>query len=173
MSTEGAPGRGAPAPGGTPAPGGAPGSQGARVLYRLPSWLFPLGLVTALEPPVLIVVYFVNMDLAGGHLLAYAIVGGLFISLPSLAILGLAVIWHRRLTTVSGEIPGVPPSLTGPTASRISAIALVVSTVLFGLVLALLLGAWALLAAPPLALSLASAWLMGDAARSRAAAPGR
>ena len=50
--------------------------------------------------------------------------------------------------------------MTGPTASRVAAIALVVSTLLLGGVLAVLLGAWALVALPPLALSLASAWLM-------------
>ena len=78
------------------------------------------------------------------------------------------MIWHQRLTTGGGEIPGVPPALTGPTASRISAIALVISTVLLGLVLALLLGPWSILALPPLALSLGSAWLMGRAAAARA-----
>jgi hypothetical protein len=50
--------------------------------------------------------------------------------------------------------------MTGARASKVSAIALVVSTIALGAVLVLLLGAWALLAIPPLALSLASAWLM-------------
>ena len=65
----------------------------------IPRWLFALGLLVALEPPVLIVaVGRSTTDLADGHLLAIALVGGLFISLPSLAILGLAVIWDRRLS---------------------------------------------------------------------------
>jgi hypothetical protein len=67
--------------------------------------------------------------------------------------------WDRRL---KGGQPaaGLPPALTGARASRISAIALAVSTVALAIVLALLLRAWALVAIPPLALSLASAWLM-------------
>ena len=151
------------------------GTDGAarRVPYTLPPWLFPLGMATALEPPALIILHFLNPDLADGHLIAYAIVGGFFIALPSLAILGLAVIWHRRLTTSGEAIPGLPPAMTGATASRISAIALVVSTLMFGLLLALLLGPWSILALPPLALSLASAWLMGQAAHARTAAPHR
>jgi hypothetical protein len=120
-------------------------------------------MLVALEPPVLIVLWAVDQDLANGHLLGIALVGGLFISLPSLAIFALAVIWDRRLSG-GRTVPGVPPALTGARASRISAIALVVSTVLLGAVLALLLGEWALLALPPLALSLASAWLMARAA---------
>ena len=124
-------------------------------------------MLTALEPVAVIIVYFANPDLANGHLVGYALVGGLFITIPSLGILGLAVIWHRRLTTAGETIPGMPAALTGATASRISAIALVVSTLLFALLLALLLGAWSLLALPPLALSLASAWLMNEAANAR------
>ena len=139
-----------------------------RVPYTPPAWLFPLGLVTAIEPPVLIVLYFANADLAGGHLLAYAFVGGLFISLPSLGILALALLWHRRLTMAGETIPGVPEALTRSTVSRTSAISLAASTVAFGLLLALLLGGWSVLALPPLALSLASAWLMNDAASARA-----
>jgi hypothetical protein len=54
--------------------------------------------------------------------------------------------------------------MTGARASRISAIALVASTAALGAVIALLLGAWAVVAIPPLALSLASAWLMARAA---------
>ena len=70
--------------------------------------------------------------------------------------------WDRRLK--GGQtVPGLPAAMTGARASRISAIALVVSTVALGAVLALLLGAWALVAIPPLALSLASAWLMARA----------
>jgi hypothetical protein len=133
-----------------------------------PSWVFPLGLATAVEPIVVIILYFANSDLADGHLVAYAVVGGLFITVPSLAILGLSLIWHRQMTTGGDTIPGVPPALTGRTASRISAIALAVSTLLFGLLLAVLLGAWSLLAWPPLALSLGSAWLMHEAGAARA-----
>jgi len=136
--------------------------------YTPPGWIFPLGLATALEPAAVIVLHFIDPDLADGHLVAYAVVGGLFITMPSLAILGITVIWHRRLLTATGEvIPGLPPSLTGPTASRISAISLAASTILFGLLLAVVLGGWAILALPPLALSLASAWLMNDAAAAR------
>ena len=61
-------------------------------------------------------------------------------------------------------VPGLPAAMTGARASRISAITLVVSTVALGAVIALILGAWALVAIPPLALSLASAWLMARAA---------
>jgi hypothetical protein len=125
--------------------------------------VFPLGMVVALEPPALIVLWVLDSDLAGGHLLAIALVGGLFVSLPSLAILGLAVIWDRRLAG-GRPVPGLPPALTGATASRVSAIALVVSTIVLGGVLALALGEWALLALPPLALSLGSAWLMARSA---------
>ncbi len=158
---------GGPAPGemphggpppGDPAPGGpAPASR------HLPAWLFPLGMLVALEPPVLIVLWAADGELADGHLLGIALVGGLFVSLPSLAILALAVIWDRRLSG-GRTVPGLPPALTGPRASRISATTLVASTVVLGGVLALLLGQWALVALPPLGLSLASAWLMARAA---------
>jgi hypothetical protein len=157
-------------PGAAPPGVAAPGDRGAAPArgYTPPAWVFPLGLATALEPAAVIVLHFINPDFADGHLVAYAVVGGLFITMPSLAILGLAVIWHRRLITAAGEtIPGVPPALSGPTASRISAISLAASTILFGLLLAVLLGGWAILALPPLALSLASAWLMNDAAAAR------
>jgi hypothetical protein len=157
------PGRRGPAPGGR--------ATAPAVGYTPPSWVFPLGLVTALEPAVVILMHFINPDLADGHLVAYAVVGGLFITMPSLAILGVALIWHRRLVTATGEeIPGLPPALTGPAASRVSAISLAASTILFGLLLAVLLGPWSILAAPPLALSLGSAWLMNDAAGARARA---
>jgi hypothetical protein len=152
------------APDGTAAGAGEPtapgaGPQGSAPRHSVPRWLFPLGLLVALEPPILIVLWAVDHDLAGGDLLAIALVGGLFISLPSLAILGLAMIWDRRLS--GGEtVPGLPEAMTGPTASRVAAVALVVSTLLLGGLLALLMGAWALVALPPLALSLASAWLM-------------
>ena len=72
---------------------------------------------------------------------------------------GLAVMWDRRLKG-GRTVTGLPAAMTGARASRISAIALVVSTVALGAVLVLLLGAWALVAIPPLALSLVSAWLM-------------
>ena len=158
------PGGAAPDPGPAPAPASAaePASGAARA-HRIPVWLFPLGMLVALEPPVLIVLWAVDQDLANGHLLAIALVGGFFISLPSLAIFGLAVIWDRRLSD-GKPVPGLPEALTGRTASRVSAIALVVSTVVLGAVIALLLGWWALVALPPLALSLASAWLMTRAA---------
>jgi hypothetical protein len=165
----------AAARGAAAAPEAAPEGRAAASArgYAPPSWLFPLGLATALEPVAVIILYFVNPDLADGHLVAYAIVGGLFVTMPSLAILGLAVIWHKRLTTASGEVvPGLPPALTGPTASRVSAISLAASTILFGLLLAVLLGGWAILAALPLGLSLASAWLMNEAAAARSSVAG-
>jgi len=149
------------APGASP-PGAAPASAGAP-RPPIPHWMFRLAMIVVLEPPVLIVGWFLNTDLANGHLVAIALVGGLFISLPSLAIFGLAVMWDRRLSG-GRTVPGLPPALTGARASRISAIALVVSTVALGAVLALLLREWALVALPPLALSLASAWLMARAA---------
>ena len=143
-------------------PGGAAASAGPP-RPPIPHWMFQLAMIVVLEPPVLIVGWFLNTDLANGHLIAIALVGGLFITLPSLAIFGLAVMWDRRLS--GGQtVPGLPSALTGARASRISAIALVVSTVALGAVLAFLLGRWALVALPPLALSLASAWLMARAA---------
>jgi hypothetical protein len=151
------------APQGTAVPAGPAGTApdpGPRAPHHtVPRWLFPLGLLVALEPPILIALWAIDRDLADGHLLAIALVGGLFISLPSLAILGLAMIWDRRLSG-GAAVPGLPEAMTGPTASRVAAISLVVSTVLLGGVLALLMGSWALVALPPLALSLASAWLM-------------
>ena len=147
------------APQGTAPAGPAGTAPGPAARHTVPRWLFPLGLLVALEPPILIVLWAVDRDLADGHLLAIALVGGLFISLPSLAILGLAMIWDRRLSG-GAAVPGLPEAMTGPTASRVAAISLVVSTVLLGVVLGLLMGAWALVALPPLALSLASAWLM-------------
>ena len=150
-----------PAPGAAPDPGPAP--RAAPRARRIPVWMFPLGMLVALEPPVLIVLWAVDQDLANGHLLGIALVGGFFISLPSLAIFGLAVMWDRRLK--GGQaVPGLPAAMTGARASQISAFALVVSTVVLGAVIALLLGTWALVALPPLALSLASAWLMTRAA---------
>jgi hypothetical protein len=125
--------------------------------------MFALAMLVVLEPPILLAAWALNTDLANGHLIAIALIGGLFISLPSLAIFGLAVMWDRRLS--GGQtVPGLPAGLTGAKASRVSSIALVVSTLLLGGVLALLLGAWSLVAIPPLALSLASAWLMARAA---------
>ena len=152
-------------PGGSAPAGSAPAGSGPaeRRAHGVPAWLFPLGMLVALEPPVLIVLWAVDPDLADGHLLAIALLGGLFISLPTLAIFALAVIWDRRLAG-GRAVPGLPAALTGGAASRVSAIALVASTLVLGGVLALLLGGWALLALPPLALSLASAWLMARAA---------
>ena len=150
------------APAGIAREGTAP-AGGARPRHAIPRWLFQLGMLVALEPPVLIALWAVDHDLAGGHLLAIALVGGLFISLPSLAILGLALLWDRRLSG-GGEVPGLPAALTGRTASRVSAIALAASTLALGALIVVLLGPWALLALPPLALSLASAWLMTRAA---------
>jgi hypothetical protein len=135
--------------------------------YRPPAWVFPLGLVAALEPPVLIIVYFINPDLAGGHLLLYAFAGGFFITLPSLAILGLAVLWHKRLTMSGETIEGIPEQFTAPAASRASAIALIASTLIFWVLLTVLVGPWSLLALPPVAVSLASGWLMNEGARAR------
>jgi hypothetical protein len=142
---------------------GAPAPRPHAAGHPIPHWLFPLAMLVVLEPPVLIALWFANNDLANGHLVAIALIGGLFISLPSLAIFGLAVMWDRRLAS-GGTVPGLPPAMTGARASRISAIALAASTVAIAAVLALLLGAWALIALPPLALSLASAWLMARAA---------
>jgi hypothetical protein len=142
---------------GRAAPGrGVPG-------HPIPHRLFALAMLVVLEPPILIVLWVTDPDLADGHLIAIALVGGLFISLPSLAIFGLAVMWDRRLAR-GGTVHGLPPALTGARASRISAITLAASTVALAAVLALLLGAWAIVALPPLALSLASAWLMARAA---------
>jgi hypothetical protein len=71
--------------------------------------------------------------------------------------------WDHRLAS-GRPVPGLPPALTGAAASRVSAIALVVSTLVLGAILAFLLGGWALLALPPLALSVGSAWLMARSA---------
>jgi hypothetical protein len=139
------------------------GTAGAGARRPIPRWLFPLAMLVVLEPPLLIVLWAIDTDLADGDLIAIALVGGLFVSLPSLAIFGLAVIWDRRLAS-GGTVPGLPPAMTGSRASRISALALAGSTVALGALLAFLLGVWALLALPPLALSLASAWLMARAA---------
>jgi len=142
---------------------GEPAPQGPAPRHHIAPWMFALAMLVVLEPPILIAAWAVNTDLADGHLIAIAFVGGLFISLPSLAIFGLAVMWDRRLAS-GRPVPGLPPAVTGAAASRVSAIALVVSTLVLGGILALLLGEWALLAIPPLALSLASAWLMARSA---------
>ena len=153
------------APGGAPqgsAPGG-PAPQGSAPRPPIPPWMFALAMLVVLEPPILIAAWAVDTDLADGHLIAIAFIGGLFISLPSLAIFGLAVMWDRRLSG-GRTVPGLPTGLTGARASRVSSISLVASTLALGAVLAILLGPWALVALPPLALSLASAWLMARAA---------
>jgi hypothetical protein len=149
------------APGGPVPQGPARGEAAPR--HPIPPWMFALAMLVVLEPPVLIAAWAVNTDLADGHLIAIAFVGGLFISLPSLAIFGLAVMWDRRLSG-GRTVPGLPAGLTGARASKVSSIALAVSTVLLGAVIAILLGPWALVALPPLALSLVSAWLMARAA---------
>jgi hypothetical protein len=156
-----APAHGSPAAG-DPAPAGASGPRASAARPPIPHWIFALAMLVVLEPPILIVAWAIDTDLANGHLIAIALVGGVFIALPSLAIFGLAVMWDRRLK--GGQtVQGLPAGLTGSRASRISAITLAASTVALGIVLALLLGAWALVAIPPLALSLASAWLMARA----------
>jgi hypothetical protein len=142
---------------------GEPAPQGAAPWPPIPPWMFALAMLVVLEPPILIAAWALDTDLADGHLLAIAFVGGLFISMPSLAIFGLAVMWDRRLSG-GRTVPGLPAGLTGARASRVSSIALVVSTLALGAVIAILLGPWALVALPPLALSLASAWLMARAA---------
>ncbi len=128
-----------------------------------PRWLLPLGVFVALEPALLLVLWLADRDLAEGDLAGIAILGGLFVSLPSLAFFGLAVIWDRRLVA-GGAVPGLPPALTGPGASRAAAVALAASTLLVGAAIGLLLGPWGFVALPPLALSVASAWLMSRAA---------
>ena len=159
-----APGEPAPqgsGPGGPAPQASAPGAPGPR--HPIAPWMFALAMLVVLEPPILIAAWAANTDLADGHLIAIAFVGGLFISLPSLAIFGLAVMWDRRLSG-GRTVPGLPAGLTGARASKVSSISLAVSTVLLGAVIAILLGPWALVALPPLALSLASAWLMARAA---------
>jgi hypothetical protein len=74
------------------------------------------------------------------------------------------VVWDRRLSAGVHEIPGLPRALTGPKASRVAAVALVVSTLLMAGTIGVLTGLWGLVALPPLALSFASAWLMARAA---------
>ena len=172
MSTPGGPAPQGPAPGG-PAPQGAqpggpapqgslpgePAPQGSAPRRPIPHWAFALAMLVVLEPPILIAAWAVDTDLADGHLIAIALVGGLFISLPSLAIFGLAVMWDRRMK--GGQtVPGLPAGLTGARASKVSAIALTASTIALGAVIAILLGPWAIVAVPPLALSIVSAWLM-------------
>jgi hypothetical protein len=164
-----APGEPAPqgsAPGGSAPQASAPGGsapQGSAPRHPIAPWMFALAMLVVLEPPILIAAWAVNTNLADGHLIAIAFVGGLFISLPSLAIFGLAVMWDRRLSG-GRTVPGLPAGLTGARASKVSSISLALSTILLGAVIAILLGPWALVALPPLALSLASAWLMARAA---------
>jgi hypothetical protein len=150
-----------PAGGAAPDPAAATPAGASRP--PIPHWTFALAMLVVLEPPALILAWAIDTELADGHLIAIAFVGGLFISLPSLAIFGLAVMWDRRVKG-GRTVTGLPAAMTGARASRVSAIALAASTVALGAVLALLLGAWALVALPPLALSLASAWLMARAA---------
>ena len=107
----------APPPGGTPS--GAGPRDAPRAKPPIPHWMFPLAMLVVLEPPVLIALWAVNRDLAENDLLGIALVGGLFVSLPALAIFGLAVMWDRRLSR-GRPAPGLPPALTGSLASRIS-----------------------------------------------------
>ena len=72
--------------------------------------------------------------------------------------------WDRRLSRAASPCPACRRRSPAPPPSRISAIALAFSTIVLGAVLALLLGPWALVALPPLVLSLGSAWLMARAA---------
>ena len=139
-----------------------PGSPAAHA-PRVSRALYALAMVALVEPFALVAAWAADRDLAGGDLLAIALGIGFFITFPALAIFALAVVFHRRLSA-EGGVPGLPPALTGPTVTRISAIALVASTLLIAVVLALLLGAWSLVALPPLALSIASAWLMARSA---------
>ena len=113
-----------------------------------------LVVLTAVEPVVLL-----PFGLATTELLLVAVLGGLFLTLPTLAVFALSVLWARALAQ-GRTLPGLPSGLTGPTAARVSGIALVVSTIGYLLVLALLVGWWAALALPPAALALASARLM-------------
>jgi hypothetical protein len=154
-------------PGGTSGagPSGPAGSGSpAAPTPRVSRGLYALAMAALVEPFVLIAAWVADRDLAGGDLLAIALVGGFFITFPALAIFGLAVVFHKQVSR-GGTVPGLPAALTGPTVTRISATALVVSTLAIALVLALVLGAWSLVALPPLALSGASAWLMARAAR--------
>jgi hypothetical protein len=146
--------------------GGAPrdGAPRDAARHTLPRWLFPLGMAVVLEPPLLIGLWLLDDDLADGSLAGIAVVGGLFVTLPALTIFGLAVAWDRRLSAGAHKVPGLPAALTGSTASRVAAIALVVSTLLMAGMIGVLTGPWGLVALPPLALSFASAWLMVRAA---------
>ena len=117
-------------------------------------------MLVALEPPVLIVLWFIDRP-RDGHLLGIALWRALHLA-PVAGDLRAAVIWDAAVRAAR-PCPACPRRSPAP-APRISAIALVVSTVVLGAVLALLLGEWALVALPPLALSLASAWLMARAA---------
>ena len=144
-------------------PGGAP-RDGDRARRLLPPWMFPLGMAVVLEPPLLVVLWLLDNELAEGSLAGMALVGGLYVSLPALVIFGLAVVWDRRLSAGVHEVHGLPRWLTGPRASRVAAVALVVSTLLMAATVGLFTGPWGLLALPPLALSVASAWLMARAA---------
>ena len=74
-------------------------------------------MLVVLEPPALIVAWFLA-DLANGHLVAIALVGGLFISLPSLAIFGLAVMWDRRLGRIGPSRPARGATARAPRGSR-------------------------------------------------------
>ena len=110
--------------------------------------------LTAIEPVALI-----PFGLLAPELLLVAVLGGLLLTLPTLAVFALAVLWGRSLAQ-GRTLHGLPAGLTGPAAARVAGIALVVSSIGYVLVLVLLVGWWAALALPPAALALASARLL-------------
>ena len=110
--------------------------------------------------------------LAATELLLVAVLGGLFLTLPTLAVFALAVLWGRALAQ-RRSLPGLPPALTGPVAARVAGIALVVTTLGYVLVLVLLVGWWAALALPPAALGARLGAAHGRAPATRVTAGGR
>jgi hypothetical protein len=92
-------------------------------------------------------------------LLAVALLGGLLLSLPTLTVFALAVLWHRAVGE-GRRLPGVPRRLAGPGGARGVGAALVVTTVAYLVGLIVVTGPWALLAVPPAALALAAGRLL-------------
>ena len=137
---------------------GPPGSRWARLKARLATPFhhtvppFPRGLaiVTAAEPFALLPFAF-----AVPEVLAVAVLGGLLLALPALAVFALAIVWRRALGK-RRTLPGLPRALGGATGARVVGGLLVLSTVGYLLVLALATGWWVLLAIPPAALALAA-----------------